>query len=99
MLRYANTRGRVSFLGGTSQAISIIPLGVRALFSCVHQSNVASLGNVTFVDQATGSAKNLAYVNDAGNAILRVDNSTDITGTGLVYRDSVGSLVGAVICC
>ncbi|KAK0230124.1 glycoside hydrolase family 16 protein [Armillaria fumosa] len=46
-------------------------------------------GNVTFVDQATGSSQKLAYVNDAGNAILRVDNSTDITGTGLVYRDSV----------
>ncbi|KAK0243477.1 glycoside hydrolase family 16 protein [Armillaria nabsnona] len=46
-------------------------------------------GNVTFVDRATGSANKLAYVNDAGNAILRVDNSTDITATQLVYRDSV----------
>ncbi|SJL02708.1 uncharacterized protein ARMOST_06043 [Armillaria ostoyae] len=46
-------------------------------------------GNVTFVDQATGSANKLAFVNDAGNAILKVDNSTDITSTQLVYRDSV----------
>ncbi|KAK0443985.1 concanavalin A-like lectin/glucanase domain-containing protein [Desarmillaria tabescens] len=46
-------------------------------------------GNVTFVDQTTASMNKLAYVNDAGNAILRVDNTTDITGTGLIYRDSV----------
>ncbi|KAK0207144.1 concanavalin A-like lectin/glucanase domain-containing protein [Desarmillaria ectypa] len=46
-------------------------------------------GNVTFVDQATASTNKLAYVNNAGNAILRVDNSTDVTGTGIVYRDSV----------
>ncbi len=69
-------------------------------FSLAHTHfNVLILGNVTFVDQATGSAKNLAYVNDAGNAILRVDNSTDITDTGLVYRDSVGQQDGDVICC
>ncbi|KAK0230110.1 glycoside hydrolase family 16 protein [Armillaria fumosa] len=46
-------------------------------------------GNVTFVDQATGSANKLTYINDAGNAILKVDNSTDINGTRPVYRDSV----------
>ncbi|KAK0243457.1 hypothetical protein EDD85DRAFT_947620 [Armillaria nabsnona] len=45
-------------------------------------------GSVIFVDQATATANKLAYVNDAGNAILRVDNSTDITGTG-VDRNSV----------
>ncbi len=99
MPRYANTQGRASLMGGTFLAITIIPLGVRALFSHAHSPNVLILGNVTFVDQATGSAKNLAYVNDAGNAILRVDNSTDITGTGLVYRDSVGQQDGDVICC
>ncbi len=63
---------------------------VSAFLLPAQSPNVLSLGNVTFVDQATGSANKLAYVNDAGNAILRVDNSTDITATQLVYRDSVG---------
>ncbi|PBK63491.1 hypothetical protein ARMSODRAFT_963104 [Armillaria solidipes] len=54
-------------------------------------------GSVIFVDQATAIANKLAYVNDAGNAILRVDNSTDITGTGvkLISQDlyPLGSLI------
>ncbi|KAK0230125.1 concanavalin A-like lectin/glucanase domain-containing protein [Armillaria fumosa] len=45
-------------------------------------------GSVIFVDQATATADNLAYVNNAGHAILRVDNSTDITVTG-TDRNSV----------
>ncbi|SJL02682.1 uncharacterized protein ARMOST_06016 [Armillaria ostoyae] len=50
-------------------------------------------GSVIFVDQATATANNLAYVNDAGNAILRVDNTTDITGTGVDRQaDFSGSL-------
>lgn len=36
-------------------------------------------GNVTWVDQATAFQQQLAYINDAGNAILKVDNFTNVT--------------------
>ncbi|KAK0491650.1 glycoside hydrolase family 16 protein [Armillaria novae-zelandiae] len=45
-------------------------------------------GSVIFVDHVTAIEDNLVYINDAGNAILRVDNSTDITVTG-TDRNSV----------
>jgi len=35
-------------------------------------------GNVNYVSQKTASSDNLAYINSAGNAIMRVDNSTTI---------------------
>jgi len=46
-------------------------------------------GNVTYVNQANASSDNLAYVNPQGNAIIRVDNTTTVEGTGVLYRNSV----------
>lgn len=48
-------------------------------------------GNVTFVDKSLATSDRLAYVNSAGNAILRVDNVTDVTlnEDRLAYRNSV----------
>ncbi|OCH87773.1 glycoside hydrolase family 16 protein [Obba rivulosa] len=37
-----------------------------------------TLGNVTWVDYDTALSQRLAYVNDAGNVILKVDNFTDV---------------------
>ena len=57
--------------------------------SRVESPNVLNVGSVIFVDHATATVDRLAHVNDAGHAILRVDNSTDITVTG-TDRNSVG---------
>ncbi|KAJ7190254.1 concanavalin A-like lectin/glucanase domain-containing protein [Mycena pura] len=46
-------------------------------------------GNVTYADAADATAESLAYVNPAGNAILRVDNSSTVLATGIQYRKSV----------
>lgn len=35
-------------------------------------------GNVTWVDQSTAFQQNLAYINEAGNAIVKVDNFTNV---------------------
>ncbi|KAI0372081.1 hypothetical protein BV20DRAFT_941131 [Pilatotrama ljubarskyi] len=45
-----------------------------------------TLSNVWWVDQATATADNLAYVNQAGNAILRVDNTTNVPDAGADTR-------------
>ncbi|OJT02805.1 hypothetical protein TRAPUB_6661 [Trametes pubescens] len=41
-----------------------------------------TLSNVEWVDQPTALADNLAYINPAGNAILRVDNATTLADKG-----------------
>ncbi|EIW55455.1 uncharacterized protein TRAVEDRAFT_65907 [Trametes versicolor FP-101664 SS1] len=41
-----------------------------------------TLSNVEWVDQPTALADNLAYINPAGNAILRVDNVTNVPDKG-----------------
>ncbi|KAJ3570032.1 hypothetical protein NP233_g4669 [Leucocoprinus birnbaumii] len=46
-------------------------------------------GNVTYVDRQTATSSRLAYVNDAGNAIIKVDNTTLISPAPLVNRNSV----------
>jgi hypothetical protein len=46
-------------------------------------------GNVTYVDQATATASQLTFVNGAGNAIIKVDNTTTILPSPLVNRNSV----------
>ncbi|KAJ6621004.1 concanavalin A-like lectin/glucanase domain-containing protein [Mycena sp. CBHHK59/15] len=46
-------------------------------------------GNVTFVDQANATSLKLVDVNAAGNAIIKVDNTTNITAAPLVHRNSV----------
>ena len=33
-------------------------------------------GDVTYVDQANATSSKLAYVNDAGHAIIKVDNTS-----------------------
>ncbi len=49
------------------------------------------IGNVTFVDHATATSAQLAFVNTAGNAVLRVDNVSVVIANaqGLAYRNSV----------
>ncbi|KAF7325169.1 GH16 domain-containing protein [Mycena kentingensis (nom. inval.)] len=47
-------------------------------------------GNVSYVTAAAATAESLAYVNAAGNAVFRVDNTTDVLNTGdIQYRKSV----------
>ncbi|KIK53744.1 glycoside hydrolase family 16 protein [Collybiopsis luxurians FD-317 M1] len=47
-------------------------------------------GNVTYVDQNTGSSQKLTYVDpSSGHAIIRVDNTTNIPSAPLVNRNSV----------
>ncbi|KAJ7726766.1 glycoside hydrolase family 16 protein, partial [Mycena metata] len=46
-------------------------------------------GNVTYVDAADATAESLAYVNAAGNAIIKVDNSSTVLSDGIQYRKSV----------
>ena len=73
--------------------VLITPHGVRVFsflfFSCAEYLYVILLGNVTYVDQATADADRLTYVNGAGNAIIKVDNTTTILPAPLVYRKSV----------
>ncbi|KAF7325175.1 GH16 domain-containing protein [Mycena kentingensis (nom. inval.)] len=47
-------------------------------------------GNVSYVTAEDAAAESLAYINTAGNAILRVDNTSTVLNTGTVqYRKSV----------
>ncbi|TFK24715.1 glycoside hydrolase family 16 protein [Coprinopsis marcescibilis] len=47
-------------------------------------------GNVTYLNEADAFARELVYVNDAGNAIIKVDNTTTLSdGPGVINRDSV----------
>ncbi|KAJ7636562.1 concanavalin A-like lectin/glucanase domain-containing protein [Roridomyces roridus] len=46
-------------------------------------------GNVTYVDAAVASTESLAYINDQGNAIIKVDNTTNVLAAGIQYRKSV----------
>lgn len=48
------------------------------------------VGNVTYQDRANATSKRLAYVNDAGHAIIKVDNTTTLARDAeVVNRDSV----------
>ncbi|EKM79808.1 hypothetical protein AGABI1DRAFT_38657 [Agaricus bisporus var. burnettii JB137-S8] len=46
-------------------------------------------GNVTYVDRQTAMSSRLTYVNGAGNAVVKVDNTSFIQNGPLVYRNSV----------
>jgi hypothetical protein len=49
-------------------------------------------GNVTYQDQANATSKGLTFVNGAGHAIVKVDNTTTLLPGPLVNRDSVSIL-------
>ncbi|TFK33199.1 concanavalin A-like lectin/glucanase domain-containing protein [Crucibulum laeve] len=46
-------------------------------------------GNVTYQDRANATSKRLTYINGAGNAIIKVDNTTNVAPATLIYRDSI----------
>ncbi|PPQ92756.1 hypothetical protein CVT25_003865 [Psilocybe cyanescens] len=50
-------------------------------------------GNVTYLDQPTATTKGLTFVNEAGNAVVKVDNSTTLDAPTMqgqvVNRDSI----------
>ncbi|KAF8054963.1 concanavalin A-like lectin/glucanase domain-containing protein [Lyophyllum atratum] len=46
-------------------------------------------GNVTYLDRAAATQQRLTYVNDAGHAIVKVDNTTNIAPATLVNRPSI----------
>lgn len=62
-----------------SFTIIVCPL-LRRTLSPIHNSAVDNLthGDAIFVSQEVGSSANLAYVNGAGNAIIKVDNTTKV---------------------
>ena len=59
------------------------------LFFFFAVANNRRSGNVTYVDQPTATSSQLTYVNAAGNAIIRVDNTTTILPSPTVNRNSV----------
>ncbi|KIL58962.1 glycoside hydrolase family 16 protein [Amanita muscaria Koide BX008] len=46
-------------------------------------------GNVTYLTREAAASTNLAYINSAGNAIMKVDNTTTIAPAALVHRNSI----------
>ncbi|KAJ3520816.1 hypothetical protein NMY22_g12576 [Coprinellus aureogranulatus] len=47
-------------------------------------------GNVTYLDKANALSKGLTYVNEAGNAVVKVDNTTTLVrNADVVNRDSI----------
>ncbi|KAJ3539105.1 hypothetical protein NMY22_g4883 [Coprinellus aureogranulatus] len=47
-------------------------------------------GNVTYLDRANALSKGLTYVNEAGNAVVKVDNTTTLVrNADVVNRDSI----------
>ncbi|KAJ7446587.1 concanavalin A-like lectin/glucanase domain-containing protein [Mycena latifolia] len=46
-------------------------------------------GNVTYVTAADATAESLAYINGAGNAIIKVDDASTVLAAGIQYRKSV----------
>ncbi|KAF8629542.1 hypothetical protein AX15_003393 [Amanita polypyramis BW_CC] len=46
-------------------------------------------GNVTYLDRGDAQSERLAYVNAAGNAVMKVDNTTTITPAPLIHRSSI----------
>ncbi|TFK74516.1 hypothetical protein BDN72DRAFT_813017 [Pluteus cervinus] len=46
-------------------------------------------GNVTYLDQPDAVSQRLTYVNSAGNAVVKVDNTTNVADGPLVYRNSI----------
>jgi hypothetical protein len=62
------------------------------VFSFRPRTYLLAKGNVTYQDQANATSKGLTFINAAGNAIIKVDNTTTLAaappGT-VVNRDSV----------
>lgn len=90
---FTNTLVQTSSTGGITMAHSTIRRGVRLWVDIrsklgAHQVLI-SLGNVTYLDQPDAVQQRLTYVNDAGRAIIKVDNSTTVADGPLVYRNSV----------
>lgn len=52
------------------------------------------LGDVIWVDQANATTSKLVYVNDAGNAIIKVDNTTNVP-----YNEKRDTVCFAICCC
>lgn len=54
-------------------------------------------GNVLYQTKAQATAEKLAYVNSAGNAIIKVDNTTSGVGNSTFGRPSVKILSQATV--
>ena len=50
---------------------------------CLILTNEILLGNVSYVDRATAASQQLAYINAAGNAIMKVDNTSFVPWGGI----------------
>src|ERR1700761_9738703 len=59
-------------------AIDNTTWGACSTHSQLETGLMPTTGNVTYADAADATAESLAYVNSAGNAILRVDNSSTV---------------------
>ena len=51
--------------------------------------DIVWIGNVTYLNKPDAVASQLTYVNGAGHAIIKVDNTTNIVPAPLVHRNSV----------
>ena len=58
-----------------------------------------AIGDVNYLDQANATASKLAYVNDAGKAIIRVDNTTTLPKVDPKILNVTRNTVRAVCLC
>ncbi|KAF8886936.1 concanavalin A-like lectin/glucanase domain-containing protein [Infundibulicybe gibba] len=85
----------VLFSGAISAAAQFVPLREYAGQSFFDKWDFygtfdnTTWGNVTYLDRPSATQQNLAYVNSAGNAVIKVDNRTNIAPAPLVYRNSI----------
>lgn len=102
---FASMLVRLSSIVGLITGILIIRRGVclPELFCTTGVANDlvgAFSGNVTYQDQANATSKGLTFVDGAGHAIVKVDNTTTLLPGPLVNRDSVSILSRcSIVCC
>ncbi|KDR84432.1 hypothetical protein GALMADRAFT_237298 [Galerina marginata CBS 339.88] len=92
-LRWCIVFGLACLFGHVSAAYSPIREHAGATFfdRWAYYGNVdnTTWGNVTFQDKENATSRGLTFINGAGNAVIKVDNTTTILPAPLVNRDSI----------
>jgi len=83
-----------SSINGLTMGMLTTLLGVSAPSRSKTSTRILNklAGNVTFLDQPNAVQKGLTYINGAGNAVVKVDNTTNIEPAPLIHRDSVSTV-------